>query len=104
MSNISLGDVKAMTIPVPPRAEQARIVEEADRLISNGEATESVVANEIVRLARLRQAILKWAFEGRLVEQDPLDECAVALLERIAKERPEVGGSTKKKRAARGKR
>ena len=35
------------------------------------------------RCSRLRQAILKWAFEGKLADQDPSDEPATALLERI---------------------
>ena len=38
-------------------------------------------------LVRLRQAILKWAFEGKLVDQDPNDEPASVLLERIRSER-----------------
>ena len=39
------------------------------------------------RSARLRQGILKRAFEGRLVPQDPTDEPAEKLLERIRRER-----------------
>jgi type I restriction enzyme S subunit len=39
------------------------------------------------RLARLRQSILKWAFEARLADQDPNDEPAAVLLARIKAER-----------------
>ena len=35
------------------------------------------------RIARLRQAVLKWAFEGNLVNQDPSDESARVLLDRL---------------------
>jgi type I restriction enzyme S subunit len=50
---------------------------------SNSEATDDSVR----RLTRLRQSILKWAFEGRLVDQDPTDQPASVLLERIRAER-----------------
>ena len=53
----------------------------------------------VKRAARLRQAILKRAFEGRLVPQDPNDEPASVLLERIKGERGGGGaGSRRRKR------
>jgi type I restriction enzyme S subunit len=45
------------------------------------------VKNEETRIRRLRQAILKWAFEGKLVDQDPNEESAEKLLARIRAER-----------------
>jgi type I restriction enzyme S subunit len=70
-------------VPVPPTAEQARIVAEVDRRLSLADAIERTVAEGLAKAKRLRQAILKRAFEGRLVPQDPTDEPASVLLERI---------------------
>ena len=49
------------------------------------------IDRELARAARLRQSILKRAFEGRLVPQDPADEPATRLLERIRAERAAIG-------------
>jgi type I restriction enzyme S subunit len=72
-----------MSLPVPPLAEQHRIVEEVEQRLSVVQAMEKAVEASLARAERLRQAILKKAFEGRLVPQDPGDEPASALLERI---------------------
>lgn len=76
-----------LPVPLPPIAEQERIVEEVDRLFSVISSLSDSTDHELLRLARLRQSILKWAFEGRLVDQDPNDEPASKLLERIRAER-----------------
>jgi type I restriction enzyme S subunit len=74
-------------IALPPLAEQHRIVAEVERRLSIVAALEAEVEAALARAARLRQSILKRAFEGRLVEQDPDDEPASALLARIKAER-----------------
>jgi type I restriction enzyme S subunit len=53
------------------------------------------VNTDIQRAARLRQAVLKWAFDGKLVDQDPVDEPADKLLARIRGERPAVAPAKK---------
>jgi type I restriction enzyme S subunit len=91
-----------LPIPLPPLAEQEESVAEIERRLSVVEEVEAQVEAGLKRAARLRQSILKQAFEGRLVPQDPSDEPAEALLERIRSER---AGSEKKSKneKARGK-
>ena len=89
------GQLKKLRLPVPPLAEQRRIVAKIDALtarskraraelrkVSGGEAGKALAL-----LDRLDQAILAKAFRGELVAQDPADEPASALLARIAAER-----------------
>jgi type I restriction enzyme S subunit len=73
-----------LTIPLPPLEEQIQIVEEVERRLSVVEQTGRQIARDIACAARLRQSILKRAFEGRLVPQDPRDEPASKLLARLA--------------------
>ena len=85
--NINLNVLASVAVPLPPFAEQARIVAEVDRLLSVGGSAEHVASVNVSRAARLRQSILKWAFKGKLVDQDPDDESASVLLERVKAER-----------------
>jgi type I restriction enzyme S subunit len=85
--NINLEVLAAVAVPLPPREEQARIVREVDRLLSVGSYGDASAQQNALRCTRLRQSILKWAFAGRLVDQDPTDEPASVLLERIRAER-----------------
>lgn len=74
-------------IPLPPLEEQLRIGDEVERRISVAEGSAAICERSRGRATRLRQAVLKWAFEGKLVDQDPRDEPADVLLARIAAER-----------------
>ena len=81
--NINLRTLSQLGIVLPPLAEQHRIVAEVERQLSVVQELEATVEANLKRAERLRQAILKQAFEGKLVPQDPNDEPASALLERI---------------------
>jgi type I restriction enzyme S subunit len=83
MRNIGQDRIRQIRIPLPPLAEQRRIVAEIDRLLSVADTTEQAVRAQLARARRLRQAVLKRAFEGKLVPQDPSDESASVLLERL---------------------
>lgn len=74
-------------IPLPPLAEQHRIVEEIERRFSVADEVDKAIDNSLKQAERLRQSILKQAFEGKLVPQDPNDEPAEKLLERIKAEK-----------------
>ena len=100
MSNIGLSDLAVLDIPIPPIGEQNRIIAEIERLLSCVDAAEAAVEANLKRAGRLRQAILKRAFEGRLVPQDPADESAAALLERVETEK---AAATQAARRGRGR-
>ena len=75
--------MRYLVVALPPLAEQRRIVAEVERRLSVVQEVETVLADNLARAERLRQSILKQAFEGKLVPQDPNDEPASVLLEKI---------------------
>lgn len=94
-------ELKAIPIPLPPLDEQLQIAKQIDESLSVVDNLSSSLDATSKRATRLRHSILKRAFQGKLVPQDPNDEPADKLLARIAAERQaahERNGSAKKKR------
>jgi len=77
-------------IPLPPLPEQHEIVRRVETLFHSADDAEHRIAAATTHANRLTQSILAKAFRGELVPQDPGDEPASVLLERIRKERAEL--------------
>lgn len=83
LASINMGILRRFPIPIAPAAEQAEIVSEVSEALSQIESAEAAIERSLRRAARLRQSILKQAFAGKLVPQDPTDEPASQLLARL---------------------
>ena len=93
---------QAILVPLPPLAEQEQIVALVEERLSQIAAADKTIDAELIRSKRLRQSILKQAFEGKLVPQNPKDEPASILLERIkASREAEPPKKAKKAKGAR---
>ncbi len=66
---LNLEQVRSLKIALPPIQEQREIVAEVDRRLSAVDAVDAEIGHSLKRAARLRQSILKRAFEGKLVMQ-----------------------------------
>jgi type I restriction enzyme, S subunit len=86
-ANVNATKLRALTVPLPPSAEQLQAVARVERAFSIADEVQRNIDRELKRAERMRQSILKKAFEGKLVPQDPNDEPALMLLERIKIER-----------------
>lgn len=90
---LSISKIERMTLPLPPIGEQETIVETVEDHLSVIDHLEVDLAARLKSAASLRQSILRRAFTGQLVPQDPNDEPASELLKRIAAERETGSGS-----------
>ncbi len=103
-ANFNATKTKKILIPFPPLEEQKKIMEQVERSFSLTDSVENTTEEGIVRADKLRQSILKMAFEGRLVPQYPNDEPAGKLLERIGAEKAKQEEEAKTKKVGAKKR
>lgn len=98
-SGISGDDIRNIPVPICSYEEQILINSELESRLSKVDELIKVIDSALHQSASLRQSILKKAFSGQLVPQDPNDEPASKLLERI---KAEVANSKpiRKKKAA----
>lgn len=87
IQHISTKQLASFEFPLPPLADQVRLVDEVEETVNSIDQLELAIDRLPARSAQLRRSILAAAFSGQLVPQDPNDEPASVLLERIGAER-----------------
>ena len=101
VKHINVSMVKRLLVPLPPLAEQRRIVERVNELMplveEYGELEDAREALDAALPGRLRKSVLQMAVRGKLVPQDPSDEPASELLERIREQRRQLVAEKKMK-------
>lgn len=84
---LNYAQIRSMPIPITSTETQKKVITKIEELFSFADQIEKSVEDAMKRADRVNQAILAKAFRGELVPQDPNDEPASVLLERIKKER-----------------
>jgi type I restriction enzyme S subunit len=90
LHTLSISKVQALPIPVPTDGELAHIADRFDQMNSLVASQREALRGEAIKSDSLRQTILRAAFSGALVRQDPADEPATTLLASIAADRCKV--------------
>ena len=99
VNNINTEEIKLIDIKLPNFTEQTEIVRRVEELFAYADRIEARYQAARTRVDKLTPAILAKAFRGELVPQDPSDEPASVLLERIRASRAEDAASLKPKRS-----
>jgi|CXWL01.1.fsa_nt_gi type I restriction enzyme S subunit len=94
--NITQDRFSHISIPCPPLNEQKRIVEKIEESLSFIEKNKKLVDKLLLQNNSIKNSILKQSFEGKLVLQDPNDEPAEILLEKIKQEKQKINSQTKR--------
>lgn len=103
MRNIGQDRIKSIVLPVCPPEEMGLLVEVVNSKLESTSNLEQEIETQLLKLESLRQSILKKAFSGQLVPQDPNDEPASELLARIKAEKAVTVAAARTKPARRKK-
>jgi type I restriction enzyme, S subunit len=103
LQGVNVEDFRRLPLPIAPLDEQQEIVRRVEALFKTANVLEARYFNAKAHVNKLTQSILAKAFRGELVPQDPRDEPASVLLERVRQQRngssgPKVPSSTKRSR------
>ncbi|WLQ33058.1 hypothetical protein P8A18_06170 [Streptomyces castrisilvae] len=101
LASISLRTIKLMPVPVPPKFIQGELVKAIESHLAEAKSAQQVIQGVREQGEGLRSGLLHAAFTGTLVPQDPDDESASALLDRIRAQRAADTKPAKRKRAPR---
>jgi type I restriction enzyme S subunit len=94
---LNLEQLQTLPVPIPPLPEQQEIVRRVEALFALADRIEARYAKAQAQVDRLTPSLLARAFAGKLVPQDPADEPAAVLLERIRRNGPAAStGPTQK--------
>jgi len=97
LASLSLSKLKSVPVPLMPYEEAVEIVSRAEDALSVIDKCLADVARQRSESSALRQSVLKAAFCGQLVPQDPTDEPASALLARLAAEGSETASAPRRR-------
>lgn len=94
IGGVGAAKIKSIAMPVPPLAEQERIVAKVEELLplvsEYGGVEKRIFALNAEFPDKLRKSILQQAVQGKLTERDPSDEPAIELLDRIRAEKAKL--------------
>ena len=95
---ISKNELYQIPLPVPSSSKQKEITSQIEHDFSIIQNAETIINSMLSQLDSLRSSLLKQAFEGKLVEQDPSDESAEILLQKIKLEKEQLKQKEKAKK------
>ena len=96
---LNLDNIRDVELSLPSPEEQVRIVQHIDTALEEETRLLTKIEGELHRTGALRHSILTHAFSGRLVAQDPKDEAASSLLDRLRSERKDERAPTKMRKS-----